>query len=500
MTKFNSIITKAIIVLFVIFFSIVILDALFFYTPIIYTFNPIILAIGIIVYFSITYLLYKKVIPKVENNKFLPYILIAIFYLICITVSYLTRLYPKWDMGQIYSFAVNSVQNGIALGKNSYLYSYPHNLMITLIWTGIIKIASYMQLSEYVTVLTIFNSMIATLMVTMMYKITKKLYDNRKAILLLIILIFTSPIYLHASIYYTDLISAFLAVLVFYIYIMVDNEKNYKLAVIKQILLGIVLFIGVKIKMTVLIVYITILIIQLLKGRYKKILKNFSIPIIICIIFSSFFTGIIEPKILYIQNAMQYKKIPIEHWIMMGLKGNGTYSEEDLQYTNSFSTYNEKKIANRKEIVKRMEQYNIGTFLVHLNEKIKYAWTDGTYFSIAKIRNGVLQENVFYRFIIDDSNSYKYLPQIMHISMLSFILIYAYYTLKIREMPNEYDMVMILSIIGIFTFLLIWENRSRYIFTMVPFLLILQLRGFYIVQSSIEKLYHHILNKKYDKE
>lgn len=126
MNRITQIITKVIIILFAFVLGIIIIDALFLYTPIIYTFSPVVLVIGIILYLLLLIWIYQKLIPKIENKKYTPVVLIGIFFVCCVMISYLTRLLPKWDMGTIYHFAEDYALKGISLKSHPYLYSYPH--------------------------------------------------------------------------------------------------------------------------------------------------------------------------------------------------------------------------------------------------------------------------------------------------------------------------------------------------------------------------------------
>lgn len=250
--------------------------------------------------------------------------------------------------------------------------------------------------------------------------------------------------------------------------------------------------------MSVFIVFIAIILYEILKGDYKKIIRNYSITIITITILSILFS-MIQTAILFNKEDSNRYKTPIEHWIMMGLQGKGTYSEEDLQYTMQFKSYEEKKVADRQKIVERLQNYNVLTFIEHLNEKIKFTWTDGTYYSLPKIRNGVIKENIWNQMILKDEKSiYKYIPQSMHIGMLILIFINICNTIKKKDYDKE-KMILILATLGILVFLLIWENRSRYLFTMVPILMILQLDGIGILEQITDKMLI-IMNRKKNKE
>lgn len=239
-----KLISKIILSIVAFLFIIILLDAFIFYTPIYYTFKPILLVFGVIIYLLLTVFLYKKVIPKIENNKYIPYILMLVFCLLCFIISYLTRLKPTWDMGSIYNMIVNNITKGIPYSNYYYLYAYPHNLMIVAIWNICLKIVHSLNIGiDYVTALTIVNSIIVSLTVLLMYKIARKIGGKRKGILILFIAIFTSPLYLHAAIYYTDAISAFFATLLVYMYLIMRKQEDFKIKIAYQILFGIVLWI-----------------------------------------------------------------------------------------------------------------------------------------------------------------------------------------------------------------------------------------------------------------
>lgn len=61
----------------------IILMGILDYDVVIYEFNPIILVFGITIYIFLTRVIYLNIIPKIENNKIIPLILIRyIFYII----------------------------------------------------------------------------------------------------------------------------------------------------------------------------------------------------------------------------------------------------------------------------------------------------------------------------------------------------------------------------------------------------------------------------------
>ena len=46
------------------------------YDTVVYKYNPLFVIIGIVAYIFVVKIIYKKLLPKIENNNFLPYIIL----------------------------------------------------------------------------------------------------------------------------------------------------------------------------------------------------------------------------------------------------------------------------------------------------------------------------------------------------------------------------------------------------------------------------------------
>lgn len=473
--KIGNNLIKIVLIVFSILLIWIIGNGIFNRTVVVYDFNPIILIVGIIIYLSILVFVYKKVIPKLEHKKWIPYLCIGIFFVICVLVSFFLRLNPTWDMGDVFSIAKNIVEVGTS--NDTYLYSYPNNIMLTLIYIVVFKIASIWQGVDYIIIATFFNACMVTACVTLMYKIAEKLLDKKKALILLLIALVTTPLYLHAAIYYSDVPSALFTLLAFYLYLRILEKKKIKSSVLLQVLLGIVLLIGIKVKITVSFILIAIFVYEILSGKMKELMKNMVIVLPTILIGFILFNIMIEPRVVTNKEVIDDYKVPVLHWIMMGLKDEGGYNEEDYSYTLSHNTYQDKLKAVQEEIGQRISNYNVVSFAEHLNKKINFAWADGTYYAPEKLRRDPVEQTVLHEIVMGKyKNVYKYFPQVMHISMMLLILINVCTILKKKEYTNK-EIIMAVSIFGLILFLLLWENRSRYIFVMVPLMMILQING-----------------------
>lgn len=137
-------------------------------------------------------------------------------------------------------------------------------------------------------------------------------------------------------------------------------------------------------------------------------------------------------------------------------------------------------------IKKEISEYDSSTFVKHITNKLKYAWSDGTYFAPEKLRREPVKENFMHELVLATgkyNKFYKYIPQIMHFSMLIYTLIYLIYIIKNNNFKTN-DVILYILIFGFIVFFMIWENRSRYIITVVPMIMILKQKGIEILSRK----------------
>lgn len=144
----------------------------------------------------------------------------------------------------------------------------------------------------------------------------------------------------------------------------------------------------------------------------------------------------------------------------------------------SVDGYDNKVKVGKQLLKEKIEYYDSNTFLKHLNDKLKNTWSDGTYFSKDKLRRQpVAPDNIIYKTIFQNENNiYKYIPQVMHLSMLIFITINSINILINKKFSSK-DFILIIMMFGLMIFLLFWETRSRYLITLLPLMMILQING-----------------------
>lgn len=497
MKKIMKNILATIIAIFILLFSWITLTAITTKNSPVFNYNIIIVIIGCIIYIGLAILTYKKIIPKLAKNKYIQYFLFALFGIISIIVSYKLRLNPTWDMGRVFEIAKNYMENGTIV--DMYLYEYQNNIAITIIDIIVLKFFHAIKFTDYITAITLFNAIVVTLTVIFLYYTVNKMYGKEKALMTLIICVLTTPLYLHSAIYYTDSMSMLACIFALFLYVNIREEQNKTKNYIMQALLGITLILCMKIKLTAIFIMIAIIMCEILNYKFKDIIKNFKIVVPSAIIFLIIYTIVINHYFINNKDKLNEYKMPVEHWLLIGSVNEGGFNQELYEYTKGYPTYDERKQADILKIKEVYKEYSIKTFIQHINKKIKFTWTDGTYFAPEKLRREPVQRCGLHELVSIDGQKtylYKYFPQVMHVSMLIFIVINAIYIFRKKEYEKD-DTFLMIAIFGLAVFLLLWENRSRYLLTYVPIMIILETNGIENISNiEFKKIKSTLKNRK----
>lgn len=483
----TNIIKRCFNLIFIISFGYILYNAIFRNGVNLFIWDKTSVIVGTIVNVLILLLIYKYISEKEKINTkiVIPILLLIVFVFQCY-IGNLFRVKPNWDMKELFNGASEYINGGEEY--LNYLYRYPNNIGIQIIYIILFKISDFIKILSRYDIAMLFNIIMIDLALLFTFLVSNKMFDNKKALMVFIVLASMTPIYLFSTIIYTDTISMMFPVLILYLYLLAKEEKKAKKKYVFYIIMGIAIGIGMSIKVTIAIMPIAILIYEIVNMNKKDILSiiGITIPILmVCLIFQMLFIKLIFPK----WNDQDYNKqrFPLTHWIMMGLGDVGKYNEKDVNFTSSFTDINEKRKGNIKVIQERFSDVLKNRKMNHLRRKLMYTWGDGTYYAVNTldydaINEGLHQELVFKRG--EYHEFYQYYTQIQHLTIITLMILLSFISLK-KEI--DYEFTLRIAIFGLFLFLLIWETRSRYLINYLPIMQIISFIG-------VEELYKAIYN------
>ena len=244
-----------------------------------------------------------------------------------------------------------------------------------------------------------------------------------------------------------------------------------------MVLMGLVLFLGMKLKFTVIIAAIAVFVDMILNGMFKKLIATGAAVGIIYLVGALIFSSVIYPSHLD-KSIAEERNFPALHWIVMSMKGDGGFDQNDENFTNSFDTPEHRDEALKRRLKERIEVLGVGGFRELMITKSVKCFGDGTYELNAFFSHGMKRNTVLNDYVVGDGKYYKDYEQFCSGIFLAFILLMvignfiSVYEIISRSYTVRDKFVSYLAVFGLLLFLLMWETSPRYITNYIPMIYI----------------------------
>ncbi len=521
----EKLILKIFRIAFLILFLIIVINAIFFNKTIQINYIVPVMLIGTILVYMMIYLFYyisKKYFKIMEIKNDYKIILAIIIFLIQIIIAGLVYAHCGWDCGGV-------IDNAFCMYKGeqpdiNYFSMYPNNIAILMIFKYLYVLVGYfnvIELQNIYWIAVIFNIIMIDLAVVFTILTSKKIFGNKityLVFLFIIPLILFSP---HIIVPYTDTISLWIPIAIYYFYL--KSKENKKIKFLYLFIEAVLIVVGYFIKPTCIIMAIAIILVELINISIKSLKnkKNLKNAIIIMLIFALGY-GITMETYQYFRyknfgkyvSEEQFEKnvIPVTHFLMMGMqeaeieemnnkgKNNimyGAYNGEDVANTKKIEGKKEKQNYNIEIIKQRLQKFGILGYLNFIYNKMNWILSDGTFyygaegtFFVTDPYNKSAIGKALQGFFNLNSNKYQYITaNIMQIAWIALLVgIIATYKDTKKEIY-----VLKFSIIGIILFIVLFEGRSRYLYNYIPMFILV---GTYGVANIIKNIENQIKKVK----
>ena len=489
----GKIMSRIINIVFVLVFGFIILGGLFLKNRLYGSSNQLIIIASTLLWGVLLFVLFKKISKTKEISNKKKNIILAcffiIFFIIQLIVAKQLQVIPSWDFGNNYQAAKSFATNG-----DLYLnYVYPNNYFLTFCLAIVYKISSIFGYFDFETLSIIINIIFIDLSIFLIYLIAKKLIGTNYALFATFMCLFISAFLLYTPIFYTDTLSMFVPVLMFYIFININENNSKKKNILLLICLGVVTFIGYKLKGSTFVTIIAMFIIWLFQdSSIKEKIFKILIPTFIVIILMISYNIVLN---IALPNLEKYEdhNLPITHYLMMGLNDEGLiyggFSQTD--FTNT--SHSEDKVAYNLEVIKeRISKRKIWGNIKFYAIKTLDTWADGTYFAPGKLNSKPINNSPLHAIVLPNG---KYFDVCFNfytgIVLAMYVFMFISCVVDLKNKTNLLDNKTLLRcvLLGIWLFLLIWETRSRYLVDFVPIMIVLTVLSLYsIVNFEKNKL------------
>lgn len=263
--------------------------------------------------------------------------------------------------------------------------------------------------------------------------------------------------------------------------------------------------IGYWIKPQTVIVAIAIVgieVINHLNSLKKKTVKETLLIFLTCCICAGIFQGI-SVRVHTIEGFErdEDRMLDMTHFFMMGLNRSvgGTWSGEDIEFSVSQPTLEARHKANLEEGWNRLKDFGITGYIRFLAKKTITAYNDGTFAwageggfweEIYEPKNNVASPFLRSVYYSNGRNymNWRYMAQTIWLAVLLYTFGNFFLCRKMfKKFSRKYELVIFLSLIGLTMFQLLFEVRARYLYTYVPFFIILATMGFQHMLELVDR-------------
>lgn len=434
----------------------------------------------------------KKVYDAIDEKKLMTaYVVLSIIcagVMLYIAWNLRVSYENTWDYGKIVNDAIHLAKRQ-ELDNWNYYSRYPNNLMLLCLLREFFKgmLHIFPSISSYglQSCSIVLNWILIQFSLIVVYRTLQMLWGKKKSALAGIVMLLSSPMYLYASIAYTDTFSFPFVVGQFYFFVRFQKElkKRRWLYFAFAVLLG---CIGFKLKMTIVFVLIAIVINLFLQADWKKLITGICVVAVLGVLVTNILGNFLISQTGVTEESLDRYQFPYAHWVMMTLKWEGGYNQEDVDYTASFENYDKKNEADIREIKKRIQKMGFSGFVYHVFvKKIIRTWGSGSMAGDDYISRQPLKKNKLQSLLCINGKYHKiYLIYAQSYHLLMLFWMFVSILLRWRQTETDEENVLVTTIWGLAIFLCIWECNSRYLVQMLPLMLPLMMSGIY---GGIEK-------------
>lgn len=398
--------------------------------------------------------------------------------LLLLTITVLTQLafyrvaacWPVRDLQYIHDAAYEYTISGRITGiSQDYLYKFPNNLpvvaLLQLVWRSVYRVAGA-GFTGFTQVGAMLNAVAILLGYLFTFLTAEQLLGLRWAVWCWAALYLCMPLQMLVSYYYTDTLTLCFAPLALYLWLRLCREKKpHPVLLTIAVLGGLCVGAGITLKVTVAIVLIAIAIDAVLRRQWRPMTLLLCGVVLGCILCRAAVNAFAYQDCVLDAARAPDEATPYTNWVAMGLYGDGSYTPDINLAVWTLPTREARQQYSLEILRERYEAFGgVGNYLRFLNQKSVRSFgsgdleTPGTVGMHLKIEGGLAERLVY----VDGAWHlfYEYWAQGWHLAVFFLMLLAA--ALALRRGATE-AFVPLLSVFGLYLFLLLWEASQRYL-------------------------------------
>lgn len=399
----------------------------------------------------------------------------ALYLLVSVWFMHTYRYTPLWDPDAVFTGA-QSWLNGSLTATGSptydaatYFYYFPNNLGATFVLRGWFRLTGGMD--PYIAACAL-NSLLSAGMIVCTGLAAKETGGAKAGAAALMLLGCTLPIWFSSAAFYTDFLSICFPVGSYWLALKADRAGSIRKKAALWAACGLMAALGAMIKITVLILPIGVVLWQALRGRWRDAL---GIALAAALLFGA--GQIVLSESVYPDqldpDTAERMNTPVQHWIMMGLRGDGYYNGSDYDFTRSFATAEEAKEAINAEIGARLRKMGAVGLAEHMFRKMGVCISDGTLMLSDYYDDYPVAPEWLKALLLPGGGAYGLWRAVcggVHMAQIALALAGA--LRQFKSGGGRLAGAKYLCLLGLLLFLSMWETSKRYWINFMPLLVL----------------------------
>jgi hypothetical protein len=377
------------------------------------------------------------------------------------------------------------LQKTVDYTDSAYFRKYGNNDLYLALCIGFFRLLNALHIRNIQKAFVVLNMVSIDAGIAMACGIVRMLKGSRNALKVCLLCALNPLNYVLLAWTYTCTLSVPLMMAgLFGVVLIRRNRKHLLPALAASVLIGLSIAFGYAMRPTAVFPMIAVILVGLIvylpffRSRMKRSLivrskKALFMAACVVLVTAGSFQGIKAVSLKY--DPVRDTKFPIEHWLMVGLAGNGRVNNAEMKLTASGATYQEKQAICRRVIAQIIKQDGLAGLTAHSMQKIVLSWSDGTaeYFQRTTFSDN---SNQSVYAVVSGSGSTGLLIYCQAYRIVTLFLAAAGVMAIRRHRLYGFPSVFAVTLLGGLLFYILWEGKPVYSY---PFTFFLILTGGY---------------------
>lgn len=429
------------------------------------------LGIGAAFLFSRLFSMIKQVTTGMEIS-----IAILLFVLLIgLQFLIIVGMWPAVDSagyGPVLQMASDNVLDGTRAG--SYLLNHPGDAGYYSFLRLYLSFLKLLGIMEYTVPIMLLNAIAVDLTVVLLSFCARRIFDSKKALFILFASVFFAPHLLYMSFSYPELVVLPVPVAAVYLWLKVRTlwrAGNVSGAVGRFCFISLLVGLGTLVKPLVAVIWVAMVIdlLLMLRSGLKFAMMAGGLLVVLAVTFGGMFLMETSPAMPEKTGA---NGVPTSIGIMMGLNGDGGYSDEDAAAVEALETEQEKAAYISEQISERANNLGLMGMMRHVGRKLAYTFGDGTYQASQVLEQTPAAGSWLVNMFAPGGVGYSGLWAYCFAFSIAIVFWMTVASAKSLYRNNNALAFLRVTIFGATLVLMIWEGGARHLLCFVPLMML----------------------------